>query len=276
MNAAIGPVVVASDLDRTLIYSAGALDLAAGAPSRLTCVEMFEDKPLSYMTETAAAALVLLAETAVFVPTTTRTRAQLARVELPGPSARYAIAANGGFLLVDGEPDTAWDAHVADTLAATCCPLAEVWEHLGRVCSPEWAPKLRTAEDLFCYAVVERHVLPPGFVAELTSWATERGWGTSLQGRKLYLVPTALTKDAAVAEVARRVGAVNVFAAGDSLLDAKMLATATAGIRPSHGELAKENWTAAHVIATKDTGVLAGQEIIEWLLAAVRAVAATA
>ena len=36
---------------------------------------------------------------------------------------------------------------------------------------------------------------------------TARGWQLSLQGRKLYWVPRALTKSAAVAEVARRVGA---------------------------------------------------------------------
>ena len=46
--------LVASDLDRTLIYSAAALGLTmpdAGAP-RLLCVEVHEHKPLSYVTET--------------------------------------------------------------------------------------------------------------------------------------------------------------------------------------------------------------------------------
>lgn len=42
------PVLVASDLDRTLIYSAPALDLTgpdAQAP-RLLCVEVYESRPL--------------------------------------------------------------------------------------------------------------------------------------------------------------------------------------------------------------------------------------
>jgi hypothetical protein len=50
------PALVASDLDRTLIYSAAALALTmpdARAP-RLLCVEVHESRPLSYMTETAA------------------------------------------------------------------------------------------------------------------------------------------------------------------------------------------------------------------------------
>lgn len=61
--------LVASDLDRTLIYSAAALQLPmpdAEAP-RLLCVEVYDNKPLSYVTETAAALLVELARSTVFV-----------------------------------------------------------------------------------------------------------------------------------------------------------------------------------------------------------------
>jgi hypothetical protein len=94
------PVIVASDLDRTLIYSAAALALTmpdARAP-RLLCVEVHESKPLSYMTETAARLLTDLGDEAVFVPTTTRTRKQYQRINLPGPPPTYAICANGADL----------------------------------------------------------------------------------------------------------------------------------------------------------------------------------
>ena len=56
------PVLVASDLDRTLIYSPSALALTmpdARAP-RLLCVEVHEARPLSFMTETAAGLLTVL------------------------------------------------------------------------------------------------------------------------------------------------------------------------------------------------------------------------
>ncbi|MBI0319957.1 HAD family hydrolase, partial [Streptomyces javensis] len=80
-------VLVASDLDRTLIYSAAALGLEmpdAEAP-RLLCVETYQGKPLSYLTETAAGLLAELVRTSVFVPTTTRTVEQYRRIRLPGP-----------------------------------------------------------------------------------------------------------------------------------------------------------------------------------------------
>ena len=76
--------VVCLDLDRTIIYSAAALDLDlpdADAP-RLLCVELYRGAPLSYMTETAADLLRELQGLATVVPTTTRTPEQLGRVHL--------------------------------------------------------------------------------------------------------------------------------------------------------------------------------------------------
>src|SRR5690606_17427564 len=149
------PAVVASDLDRTLIYSAAALALTmpdARAP-RLLCVEVHESRPLSFMTETAAQLLTDLGDQAVFVPTTTRTRKQYQRINLPGPPPAYAICANGGHLLVEGETDRDWHARVLARLADECAPLAEVREHLLRTADPVWLRKHRVAEDLFVYLV---------------------------------------------------------------------------------------------------------------------------
>ncbi|WP_461296585.1 HAD family hydrolase [Streptomyces harbinensis] len=263
---ASAPVLVASDLDRTLIYSAAALALRlpdAKAP-RLLCVEVHEGKPQSFLTETAAGILAGLAGSphAVFVPTTTRTRKQYRRINLPGPPARYAICANGGHLLVDGETDRDWHASVRRTLAAECAPMAEIQDHLRRTADPRWLLKVRDAEDLFTYLVVERALLPDTWTKELADWAEPRGWTVSLQGRKLYAVPRPLTKSAAVAEIARRTGAGTVLAAGDSLLDADLLLAADRGWRPGHGELADTGWSAPHITALAERGVSCGEEIL--------------
>ncbi|MFH8792805.1 HAD family hydrolase [Streptomyces sp. NPDC017941] len=262
-------LLVASDLDRTLIYSAAALGLTvpdAEAP-RLLCVEVYEGKPLSYVTETAAALLTELAERTVFVPTTTRTREQYHRVHLPGPVPRYAICANGGHLLVDGVSDPAWRAAVARRVAAECAPLDEIRAHLLRTADPAWLLKERVAEDLFAYLVVERSLLPSGWVKELGEWAVERGWAVSLQGRKIYAVPRPLTKSAAMREIARRAGADEVFAAGDSLLDADLLAAADRSWRPSHGELADTGWSVPGLTVVPERGVAAGEQILRRFLA---------
>lgn len=256
--------LVASDLDRTLIYSPAALQLPmpdAQAP-RLLCVEVHEGKPLSFMTEKAAGLLGELGRTAVFVPATTRTRKQYRRIHLPGPEPRFAICANGGHLLVDGVSDRDWQRTVAASLAAECASLAEVRAHMLAVADPAWLLKERVAEDLFAYVVVERSLLPEDWTEELAAWAGPRGWTVSLQGRKVYAVPKPLTKSAAVREVVRRTGAEHVLAAGDSLLDADLLMAAGHAWRPGHGELADTGWTAPHVTALAERGVLAGEEIL--------------
>ncbi|KUJ66370.1 HAD family hydrolase [Streptomyces albus subsp. albus] len=258
-------VLVASDLDRTLIYSAAALglDMPDAEAPRLLCVEVYDRKPLSYMTEQAAALLAEVARTSLFVPATTRTREQYRRVRLPGPPPRFAVCANGGHLLVDGETDPEWHDTVRAALADRCAPLDEVRAHLHRTGDPAWLLKERTAEDLFAYLVVERGLLPEDYLKELTEWAEPRGWTVSLQGRKIYAVPKPLTKSAAVAEVARRTGATEILAAGDSLLDADLLHAADHGWRPGHGELAAEGWLAPQVTAVPEQGVAAGQAIVE-------------
>jgi hypothetical protein len=257
--------VACLDLDRTLIYSANALDLQvpdADAP-RLLCVEVYQGVPLSFMTEESAAELEKLAAVATIVPTTTRTPAQLARVHLPGPAPRYAIASNGAHLLVDGLPDPTWTAAVRERLAG-CAPLADVQARFAATAGP-FVLKLRIAGAEFAYAVVDRERLPEGWVADLAAWCAPRGWRVSLQGRKVYAVPAPLTKSAAAREVLRRTGSSTLLAAGDSLLDADLLETADAAIRPAHGELADTGWIRPHVAVTAARGGWAGAEILAWL-----------
>ncbi|OLT36971.1 HAD family hydrolase [Actinomadura sp. CNU-125] len=260
-------VLVCSDLDRTLIYSqaAFALDGPDETMPRLLCVEFYQGKPLSYMTEKAARTLEDLAAAATFVPTTTRTPEQYRRVRLLEKPPAYAICANGGHLLVDGADDPDWSASVRTRVAGECAPLAEIREHLTGV-SGDFVLKRRTASDLFAYTVVDRAALPAGWVDDLTGWCADRGWRTSLQGRKVYCLPSGLTKAAAAAEVARRTGAASMLAAGDSLLDVDLLDAADAAVRPAHGELHDTGRTSPTTSVTASGGIVAGQEIAEWLL----------
>ncbi len=256
--------LLASDLDRTLIYSRTACGLGED-DVELVCAETFEGKQMSFMTAAAAGQLAELG--AGFVPVTTRILGQYRRVQLPGPPPRHAVVANGGLLLVDGVPDRAWTNQVVAGLRESV-PLDAVWQYLGQTCHPDFTDKLRNADGFFCYAVIRPERLPAGFVEQAAGWAGERGWRLSLQGRKLYWVPHSLTKIAAVREVARRTEAATVLAAGDSLLDADLLLGADLGIHPRHGELYEQGWRAANVTCTKASGIRAGEEIVRWFAGA--------
>ncbi|MFI0357940.1 HAD family hydrolase [Actinomadura sp. 9N407] len=260
-------VLVCSDLDRTLIYSTAAMGLEGPdeAMPRLLCVELYQASPLSYMTETASRALEALAGAATFVPTTTRTPEQYARVHLMEKPSAYAICSNGGHILVDGVADPDWTSAVQALVTGSAATLAEVGEHLESI-HGDFVLKRRTASDLFAYMVVDRAGLPLTWVEDLTGWCAERGWRTSLQGRKVYCLPAGLTKAAAAQEVARRTGEETMLAAGDSLLDIELLEAATASIRPAHGELHDTGWTSPTTTLTTAKGILAGEEILDWFL----------
>jgi hypothetical protein len=257
--------LLASDLDRTLIYSRKALALGEH-PVEPVCVEVHDGKPVSFMTAACATDLEELADAAAVVPVTTRMASQFRRVRLPGPPPRHAVAANGGLLYVDGEPDRDWSRSVRRRLAGSY-PFRAVWEYAAHVCAPEWTDKLRNADELFCYAIVHPHRMPAGFLDDVTGWAAERGWRISRQGSKLYWVPEQLTKSAAVVEIAERIGAGRVLAAGDSLLDTDLLLAADAGIHPAHGELFERGWSSPTVTRTAGRGATAGEEIVRWFAA---------
>jgi hypothetical protein len=256
-------IIFATDLDRTMIYSKRAREAGDAEPPPQVCAEIHDGKQASFMTVAAAATLTALARVGLVVPVTTRINEQYRRVRLPGPAPAYAVTTNGGEILVDDEPDAAWSKQVAKRLRAGF-PLAEVWEQASHLCRPEFTVKLRNADGMFCYAVVQTKHLPPGFVDDVAGWAAERGWRTSLQGRKLYWVPESLTKSSAIAEVAQRVGGSRILAAGDSLLDVDLLLAADRGIHPRHGELYEQGWSAPTVDTTQASGILAGEEITAW------------
>ncbi|CCQ14085.1 putative uncharacterized protein [Rhodococcus sp. AW25M09] len=254
---------VAVDLDRTLIFSEGALEVPLD--ENFECVEVYEGKPLSYMSTRSVSLLRELNEIAVVVPTTTRTIEQFRRITLPGAPWRYAITSNGGNILVDGIADPQWRTEFDVDLAGIG---AELRSRISR----EWVLKYREADGLFCYLVVNTATLPTDFVEEWSQWCATRGWNVSQQGRKIYTMPNAVCKSSAVAEVRSRLiqdGTLNadarVFAAGDGALDAEMLIAADAAIRPRHGELELIGFARPGLTVTDSSGVRASEEILDWL-----------
>ena len=261
MNAAH---LVACDLDRTLIYSSRAFWLEtpdAEAPP-IVVSEVYNGAPISFMTRAAEQLLLELAATTTFMPVTTRTVAQYSRVQLPGPVPPYAITTNGGTILVDGAPDPEWSRTLQARLSADAAPLAEVRALLEDPTATDWILRVRTAEDLFTYAIIDRETMPADWIAALHTRCQARGWTVSVQGRKLYCVPDAVNKSAAVAEVRRRLGAPVLLAAGDSLLDQRMLEEADFAFRPAHGELQDTDFQSANLVVTSRRGILAGEELL--------------
>jgi hypothetical protein len=254
--------LVACDLDQTLIYSRSAFRLPADAPPPdLLIVEYLDGEPLSYLTRRAASALGELAAAATFVPVTTRTLEQYRRVQLGVPIG-YAIAANGGHVIVDGAPDKDWADCVRARLASSGRPLEDIRAVAERLATGgSWVRTIRDADGFFVYLVATARDQIPD-LSELAAQLAADGWTLSVQGRKVYLVPAALTKEAALAEVVRRAGTRGLAAAGDSLLDRGMLAAADIAVRPPHGELHEQGHRLPGLRVSERPGLLGGEEIV--------------
>ena len=165
-------------------------------------------------------------------------------------------------MLVDGRRCRDWDDEVERRLAGSAS-YDEAAAALAGAFHRPWVLKIRNAEDRFTYTVFDRSRVESAWFDELEAIGRGLGWSVSVQGRKAYVVPDALTKEAALAEVVRRVEATFVVAAGDSLLDRGVLEYADVSIRPAHGELHEAGWEPPGLVVTRRSGGGAAEEIVD-------------
>lgn len=257
-------MIFTCDLDQTLIYSRnsmGSID-----EDELVPVETYDGDYLSFMSRTAYHHLQLLSQSILFVPTTTRIHEQYKRIfgltEAHSIPTKYAIISNGGKVLVDGKPDADWEHRVREAVLTKCAPHQEIKAIFDRLVAEDWVLKERYSDDLFYSIVVKYDLLPAGLMDELESSLQGTGWKSSLQGRKIYLVPDHVSKGSAVRYVKELSGSSFVFAAGDSLLDESMLEIADEAIAPKHGELYRKYGIHKHIRFTENSGIRASDEIL--------------
>lgn len=260
-------MIFASDLDQTLIYSVasmGVIEQAAILP-----VELYEERFISYMTHRALGLLTQLSQHALFVPVTTRTVAQYQRIFTIHQQLcpKFAITSNGGNVFIDGVPSKRWGQHIQDNVEDSSAPASQIQQLFNEIASDEWVLKFTYSDDLFYSIVMDKTKLPTAQIQDFMTTLSSLGWNTSIQGRKIYLVPHAINKGAALKFVQELTGASHTVAAGDSLLDESLLLAASYAMAPSHGELFRRDTTSDHFDFTKASGILASEEILENALA---------
>jgi len=233
-------VVITSDLDQTLVFSPRASARVGGAlPAHP--VDVIDGRVVGELADAVAAGLGALPTASTFVPATTRTAAQLRRLRLP-IAYRHAVVANGGVVLVDGEPDPAWAArrrraHNGAASVRQACGL------LTALADQPWLLRVCRAEDIFAYAIVDPGALDPQTLARIAESCADIGWRSVLHGRKLYVLPANLDKASAVRYLLGRLAnesgrPLRHLAAGDTSLDRAMVCAAHAGWAPAGSPLA--------------------------------------
>ncbi|UQZ34464.1 hydrolase [Paenibacillus sp. PK3_47] len=262
-------MIYASDLDRTLIYSLGALKVPEDSPG-LVPAEIIDGRNASYISQGALDLLRELTASVIFMPVTTRTIAEYRRINLFQETIipDYAVTSNGGNILVSGDVDLEWRAHIGRLVGLNSAEAGEVRTMVRAVVRPEWIISERYCDELFYTYMVYRDLLPLDEINHMAERLNEIGWKVSLQGRKLYVVPEAVNKSDAIIHVRRTVHSEPMVASGDSLLDKCLLESADYAIAPRHGEIFAEQQASQVKLSypfTELAGVHAGHEIMQYV-----------
>jgi hypothetical protein len=259
-------MIFASDLDQTLIYSLRALGDNFDK-NGLVPAEIKDGATTAYIDIEALMLLQELAAQMLVVPVTTRTVEQYRRIrifqDLIRPS--YAVTSNGGNLLIDGVPDPDWNREIGQRIGRECASNDEVLRLFREIATTEWVTAERLCDGLFYSMLIRRDQMPGDDVDRLSERLDTLGWETSVQGRKLYLVPRAVSKGEAVRRLSERVQRPVLLASGDSLLDRSLLDAAQHAVAPRHGELYRQHLATGAYAGyrfTEASGAQAATEIV--------------
>lgn len=215
-------LVFHSDLDNTLIYSCKH-DIGTDK----ICVEVYQGREISYMTEKSRHLLKKIYDRVVFVPTTTRTIEQYSRIDLGIGTPEYALVCNGGVLLVHGAEDMAWYEE-SRRLVADCRSELETAEKILKT-DTNVNFEIRNIRELFLFT---RSKNPGSTVKVLQQHLDLSLVDVFCNGVKVYVVPKKLSKGTAVNRFRRLTQASQVISAGDSEFDISMLEEADLGFAP--------------------------------------------
>ena len=209
------PNLLFSDLDGTLIFSAARKQVGD------IVIERKDGREISCITARQAE---LFPQVRNIIPVTTRSVEQYRRIEFArfGFLPKYALCANGGVLLVEGEPDAEWSAWSRAIYGECEAELKRFRELLES--DPRRSFEVRLVDGLFLFT---KSAEPAETLRYLGEGERCEGFFT---GEKVYVIPKELNKGAAVKRLAERLGASEFAAAGDSLMDMSMLNAANTAV----------------------------------------------
>lgn len=211
-----------SDLDNTLIFS---YKHDIGEEKR--CVEIYQGREVSYITERTYGLLKYAASRLLFVPVTTRTEEQYRRIDLGVGIPPYALVCNGGVLLINGQEDAGWYRESVEMTADCRDELGKAAEILER--DENRSLEVRNIRNLFLFT---KSRCPEKSVDRLKEELDMNRMDVFRNGVKVYALPKSLNKGAALGRLRKRIELEQAIAAGDSEFDLPMLTGADVGIAP--------------------------------------------
>lgn len=207
-----------SDLDNTLIYSKRKI---AG---NYICVDKKEGKEISYLLNTVYQ--WILKQPLLTIPVSTRSLEEYQRITIH-PRFSYALVANGGILLKDGQIDRVWREETLQ-LIMDCQSQFELAKRYLYQYEHDIS-SLRMVNQ--CYLFIKSNAQDK-WIAALKDILDLQKVTIIPFDRKIYILPTLLTKGNAIKRLQHRFVELKQpnIAAGDNLFDISMLKLATTAI----------------------------------------------
>ena len=220
-------MIFLSDLDRTLIFSYKRL-----SPDENLCVEIYNDRQVSFMTHRSAVLFTELVAMVRFIPITTRSKEQYERIVFPeGYIPKYAVIDNGANLLINGVPDEEWHDELREIISDSMDELERCRVFLEPMEDVYYKPKM--VDDSFIFAKCHN---PSEMLSKMSEAVKNTKTDFFQNGEKIYAIPNGISKKSALEKLRLRFTSERIVAAGDSLFDREMLCCADVPI-VKHGEL---------------------------------------
>lgn len=215
-------MVFYTDLDNTIIYS-----YRHDIGEKKICVETYQGRESSFITEITYALLQELKAQALIVPISTRTIEQYERIDLRVGSFPYALVCNGGVLLVNGERDESWYRQSLRDIEMSYDELRMAKTFLEN--EPRRKLDVRFIEKMFVFT---KCMEPENVIHSLRAKLNAENVDIFNNGEKIYIVPKNLNKGKALQRFKDYIGDSFAVAAGDSEFDVSMLRMADERLAP--------------------------------------------
>jgi HAD superfamily hydrolase (TIGR01484 family) len=252
-----------SDLDRTLIYS----NKFIGKEKKEICVEIINGEEISYMSPKTIEYLKEILKKKKFIPTTTRSIEQFKRIKFMEHEINFewSIVSNGGNILYKGEIVKEWTEILTSKLK-TCGSLKYIMESFKeKYENIKGINKIRDVDDAFFYIVVDENIFDESNIEVFKEFILEFKWNLYVNGRKIYLLPKVLTKEAAIEFLSNYLNEKEFGALGDSIMDLNMLKVASQAYIPKESHIESFEINSNSFISNK-SGFSGTEEILKDIL----------
>jgi hydroxymethylpyrimidine pyrophosphatase-like HAD family hydrolase len=248
-----------TDLDRTIIYSKRFIH----SSEQVVLVERDGEKEIAFMTVKGLEILRELAGKITVIPVTTRNYLEYNRIQLLNElGLEYCIINNGAEILHRGKRDEDYSAMIKCEINRIPYDFDSALQKFFDVFNCKDVKLYRLSDGFLWVIVMKSDDFDRSLLSRLDEKMKVRGWSVSATGKKIYLIPSAISKWTAVRYLKEKLSNEPIICAGDSFMDKEMIENADIGIIPLESEIIG---VLPSIRKTCSTGIKAGEEILKFV-----------